>query len=271
MSLQRQQLADIEFTLAAPADREPAGTVLFLHGIGGDDTSFEYQSRALSDEFRVVVWNMPGYRNSAVSPLSFESLAHSVLTLIDALGVEKIHLAGQSIGGMVAQEFYHRHPTRVETLVLIATTAAFGGRDNSFRDAFLSARLKPLDNGVSMAELARESVPAVTGSSISASALQAAVDAMAGLSESVYRDILKCLVTFNRRTEFDRITCPTCLIAGGEDKNAPAPTMEKMAGRLSQAEYHELPGAGHLVNTELPDQCNQIIRTFLQKNIADES
>lgn len=272
MKLHRQQLAGIEFTIAEPANLDPAGTVVFLHGIGGDDTSFEYQSRALCDQFQVVAWNMPGYRNSAVlSPFSFELLAHSLASLLDALGVEKIHIAGQSIGGMVAQEFYHRHPARVASLVLIATTAAFGGKDSSFRDAFLSARLKPLDNGVSMGELARQSMPAVTGSAISDSALQGAVDAMAGLSETVYRDILNCLVTFNRRVEFDRINCPTCLIAGSEDRNAPASTMEKMAGRLKHAEYHELASAGHLVNTEMPDECNRIIRSFLQKSIADAS
>lgn len=270
MQVSRRKLAGIEYTIAEPADRQVAGTLIFLHGIGGDDSSFEFQSRALSDQFRVVAWNMPGYRQSAVlSPVTFEGLAESVLRLIDALDTEKVHIAGQSIGGMVAQEFYHRHPARVATLVLMATTAAFGGRDHRFRDAFLSARLEPLDNGVSMKDLARQSIPAVTGSLISAPALQGAVDAMAGLSESVYREVLKCLVTFNRRAELANISCPVCLIAGGEDKNAPAATMEKMAGRLSHAEYHELTGAGHLVNTELPDECNLIIRKFLHRNNTD--
>lgn len=237
-----------------------------MHGIGGDDTSFYHQSDVLSDQYRVIAWNMPGYRGSpAKGSLNFESLAQSLLRLIDVLKIEKLHLGGQSIGGMVAQEFYHRYPKRVRSLVLMATTSAFGGKNNSFRDAFLSTRLKPLDNGVSMAELAHQAIPAVTGRNISNESLTNAINAMASLSESIYRDVLKCLVTFNRRAEFASIACPVCLIAGTEDANAPASTMARMATRLECAEYHEIPDAGHLVNTECPDECNRIIRQFLSR------
>lgn len=265
MTTQRQHIAGIECCIAGPATA--ADTIVFMHGIGGDDSSFEQQIAALSDQYRVVAWNMPGYRGSEVrQPASFESLAQSLLALTDELEVQRLHVAGQSIGGMVAQEFYHRYPQRVDSLILIATTAAFGGKDDRFRDAFLRARLKPLDNGVSMEALAGQAIPAVTGSAISPVALQQAVAAMAHLSEAVYRDILQCLVTFNRREALPQITCPVCLIAGSEDTNSPAATMAKMAARLEHSEYHELAGAGHLVNTEMPEQCNQIIRQFLNKN-----
>jgi len=263
----RKQLAGIEYAIAEPDNQKPAGTIIFMHGIGGDDTSFEQQLSGLSDQYRCIAWNMPGYRGSTKQPLTFEALAASLLSLLDALELESAHIAGQSIGGMVAQEFYHRYPERVDSLVLIATTAAFGGKDSSFRDAFLSARLKPLDDGVSMPELAQQSMPAVTGNNISDSALQGAIDAMAGLPEAVYRDVLKCLVTFDRRAEFVGIRCPVCLIAGSEDGNAPAKTMEKMAAKLQSTEclveYHEIAGAGHLINTECPDECNRIILQFL--------
>ncbi len=267
MTIYRQQLAGIEFALAEPASGEPADTIIFMHGIGGDDTSFAHQLRDLSDQYRVIAWNMPGYRGSqSQSPLSFQVLAEALLALTEALGIERLHVAGQSIGGMVAQEFYHRYPQLVASLTLIATTAVFGGKDDSFKTAFLQARLKPLDDGVSMPELAKKAMPAVTGSAVSPQDLQSAIDAMAGLSEAVYRDVLKCLVTFNRRVEFETIACPVCLIAGGEDTNAPAATMAKMAAKLPHADYHELPAAGHLVNTELPDESSRIIRQFLNKN-----
>ena len=64
---------------------------------------------------------------------------------------------------MIAQEMVIRHPKRVAGLVLIATVPAFGGRDDSFRDDFLAARLAPLDRGDSMESLAAEAIPAVMG------------------------------------------------------------------------------------------------------------
>lgn len=268
--IERRKLAGIEFSIAQPAasdDSSALETIVFMHGIGGDDTSFEMQSHSLAEDYRVIAWNMPGYRNSQViESVTFETLANKLAQLLDALALPSAHIAGQSIGGMVAQEFYVRHPERVKSLILIATTAAFGGKDSSFRDAFLEARLKPLNEGVSMSELAGQAMPAIVGKAISASALQGAIDAMANLDVDVYRNILKCLVTFNRRAELGAIGCPVCFIAGEKDTNAPAPTMKKMAAKLTQAEYHEIKSAGHLVNTEEPDLCNQIISRFIKKN-----
>ena len=267
--ISRRKLAGIEFSVAEPSP--PADTIIFMHGIGGDDTSFEMQSRGLAEHYRVIAWNMPGYRNSdVVSPVTFEALADALLSLLDALSVQQAHIAGQSIGGMVAQEFYCRYPKRVKSLLLIATTAAFGGKDNSFRDAFLKARLAPLEQGVSMGQLAQQAMPAIVGNNISSSAMQGAVEAMAALDENVYKEVLRCLVTFNRRDALSDITCPVCLIAGEKDTNAPASTMEKMSQKIPQAEYHVIEGAGHLVNTEAPDQCNQIVNHFLNKNFFNE-
>ena len=86
---------------------------------------------------------------------------------------------------------------------------------------------------------------------------------MAPLDPDVYRDILRCLVTFNRRLEWFQITCPVCLVAGSEDTNAPSATMQKMAAKLSHARYHEVEGAGHLVNLEKGPEFNTIVRAFL--------
>ncbi len=246
-------------------------TLVCLHGIGGDDKSFLPQSISLSDEFRVISWNMPGYQNSdAITPVTFELLAKTLKEWLETLNAGPVHLVGQSIGGMIAQECVHRYPELVKSLVLIATTTAFGGRDDSFKDAFLKARLKPLDEGKSMQTLAEETVPLITGSKVSDESIDQAVRSMAAVPVETYREILKCLVTFNRRESLANIKQPVCVISGSEDSNAPAVTMKKMAEKLSHSEYHELEGAGHLVNLELPEACNDIIRHFIKKQISHD-
>ena len=239
--------------------------VLCLHGIGGDRTSFADQLGQLGER-RVIAWNMPGYGGSdPMVQMDFAALSGAVIALLDELGIEDVHLVGQSIGGMIAQEVAIRVPTRVASLGLIATTPAFGGRDDSFKQAFVTARLGPLDAGVDMATMAEQAIPAIIGPSASADMRQIAVEAMGRIDETAFRQVISCLVTFNRRADQHRITQPCCLIAGSHDTNSPARIMAKMADGLANATFHIVDQAGHLVNSESPDIVNAMLTDFFDR------
>lgn len=236
--------------------------ILCLHGIGGDTTSFQPQLEGLSGN-RVIAWNMPGYGGSDPIPdVTFPALADKLRDFLNALNLPKAHLMGQSIGGMVAMEMAFTHPQYVASLALIGTTPAFGGRDESFKDQFIAARLKPLDAGHTIADLAASFVPEITGPIASAETITAATKSMAAVPEQTYRDIIRCLVTFNRRADIEHLKIPTCLIAGEHDQNAPARTMARMAEKIQDAEYHEIKGAGHLINLEAATETNAILNDF---------
>ena len=248
-------------------ERGAGAPVICLHGIGGNADSFAPQLDALSGAFRVIAVNLPGYGDSDGVPeggFTFADLAGRIIALADALGLARVHLAGQSIGGMIAIEAALARPERVSSLALIATSAAFGGRDDSFRDAFLAARLKPLDEGLGMADLAARFVPEITGPAAGSAAIGAAIASMAAVPEATYRAIIRCLVTFDRRQDIATLTPPACLIAGAHDRNAPPRSMRRMAERIPRAEYHEIPGAGHLVNLECPGPVNAILQDFFR-------
>ena len=81
-------------------------TIICLHGIGGDYESFEPQVNGLSDKYRIISWNMPGYKDSKpLEKYSFENLSIALNEFLINLNLEKVNLMGQSIGGMLAQEF----------------------------------------------------------------------------------------------------------------------------------------------------------------------
>lgn len=249
--------------ILAGIDYEEAGSgpaAICLHGIGGDATSFAPQLGELP--LRVISWSMPGYRQSLPGKLTFGGLSGALERFMDALGLDDAHIVGHSIGGMIAQDFALRHPARVRSLALIGTTPAFGGRDPSFAEAFLKDRLAPLDAGMSMAEMARAAAPLVCGPDAPPEVHAAVERPMANVPEPVWRDILACLTTFNRREETGKLTMPACLIAGTEDRNAPAKTMEKMAAAMPDAEYHLIEGAGHMINQEAPEKVNAILSAF---------
>ena len=239
--------------------------VLCLHGIGGDHTSFADQLGQLGGR-RVIAWNMPGYGGSdPLMQMDFAALSRAVVALLDALGIATVHLVGQSIGGMIAQEVAIRSSDRVASLGLIATTPAFGGRDDSFRQAFVAARLGPLDAGADMATLAQQAIPAIIGPAASAEMRQLAIAAMGRIDETAFRQVVSCLVTFNRRADQHRISQPCCLIAGSHDTNSPARVMAKMADGLANATFHIVDQAGHLVNSECPETVNAILTAFFNR------
>lgn len=246
------------------SDTGAGDPVVCLHGIGGDDRSFAEMGSNLSDRFRVIAWNMPGYRGAErQSPFSFAALSDSLTDFLQLMELGSATLVGHSIGGMLAMEQALRDPQTVNRLVLIGTTPAFGGRDDSFKDAFLKDRLAPLDAGQTMAEMAVEAAPYLTGPTAGPDTHALVAQTLADTPEPVWRDILACLVTFNRRDDLDRITQPTLLLSGGHDRNAPPKTMEKMATKLSDARYKTLPEAGHMIQMEFPGPTSDLILEFL--------
>ncbi len=239
-------------------------TVLFLHGIGGNRESFADEVPRLAKSWRALAWDMPGYGASpAIAPLTFEALAKAVVAVLDAEGAEKAVLVGHSMGGMIAQETAVRFPRRVSSLVLFATSAAFGGKDESFKNEFLAQRLAPLDAGKAMPEIAEELTRGLFGPSPPEAARRRAIASMAAIPAESYRAALECIVTFNRMDDLARIACPTLVLAAEHDRLAPPRTMERMAARIPGATYRCIAGAGHLANFEQPAAFAHVIDEFL--------
>ncbi len=231
-------------------------TVVLLHGIGGASWG-DLVPGALD-------WPFPGFRGTKpVFPMSFPGLAAALRAELDARGVGKAVLVGHSMGGMLAQEFVATWPDRVAKLVLYATTPAFGGRDPAFAEAFLRARLAPLEGGRSMAEAAEALLEGMFPPGSDPEALPRAAAAMSEIPVEVYRETVRCLTTFDRRADQARIAVPTLLIAGERDQAAPLKTMQRMADAIPGARLHVIPGAGHMPHLERPAEFRAALLPFL--------
>jgi 3-oxoadipate enol-lactonase len=241
-------------------------TVLMLHGIGGGRHSFAPQLLALADRYRLVAWDMPGYGNSApLQEMTWAALAESAIALADHLDVDRFHLLGHSMGGMVAQEVAQRYPDRLRSLILAGTSASFGGPTEEFKTKFLAARLTPLDQGKTPGDIAPELVRGMVGDDPDTEGVAAAIDSMRAISPAAYRQALHCLVSFDRRAALAAIAVPTLLIAGEKDKVAPPAGMRKMAEKIAGSRYAELPSAGHLMNLERPVAFTAAMAGFLDR------
>lgn len=244
--------------------------LIFLHGIGGDAESWRSQLDHFADEYRAIAWDMPGYGDSApLGDMTFPALVDAVTALLDRLSIERAHLVGHSLGGMIAQAFALAHPERLRSLTLAATSAAFGKRvggelDLAWRDSFIDQRLGPLDRGASMAQLAPKLVQGLIGDEPDPKGLERAILSMAAVPEAGYRDAIHCLTGFDQEASLADIRTPTLLISGEKDPVAPPRVMQRMAEAIPDARFETLGGSGHLSHLERPLAFNALLQNFLK-------
>jgi pimeloyl-ACP methyl ester carboxylesterase len=243
-------------------------TLLFLHGVGGSHAVWDRQLPYLSARgHRAVAWDQPGYGGRPlVEPYDLEHIAVALRREIESLGREPVVLVGHSMGGFVAQEGYARFPQLIKALVLCFTSASFGGTGSDFAKQFIAARIGPLDEGRSMAEIAARIMPAMRGAKSAPEGIGQAERIMAAVPPQTYRKAVTLLTTFDRRAQLPDIRVPTLLVAGSDDRTAPAAVMERMAAKIPGAEFVTLAGCGHLGPMDQPEEFNAALEAFLARH-----
>jgi pimeloyl-ACP methyl ester carboxylesterase len=106
--------------VAGPEDGPP---IVLVHGTVFNRTMWAPQREALSEEFRIVVPDLPGHGDRRGEPFRLEEGVETVGSLVDSLDEDSVHLVGLSLGGYVATAFADRHPERVEGLVVASSSA----------------------------------------------------------------------------------------------------------------------------------------------------
>ena len=130
--------------------------VVMLHGIGGNATQWSAQLEGLSDEFTLIAWDAPGYGDSddPDGDWSMAQYASQLAKFFDQLGLGRVHVIGQSWGGVLAQEFFRLYGERVRSLILSDTFPGSACRPEEERNASLQGRLKAVET-MTPAEMAK--------------------------------------------------------------------------------------------------------------------
>lgn len=240
---------------------DPGGPpIVLLHGLMGSRLSWEPQLAALGRRWRTVAWDAPGYGMSAPlePPIGFDPLADSVARLFDVLGADQAHLVGLSFGGMIAQHVARRHPSRLATLTLLATSPKFG-LDGTSPDDWRRGRLAALDAGELPASMAPRVLRAISGPSIGDEALDGQIAAAALVPASALRTSIDVLVTHDSRPWLGDIDVPTLVAVGELDHETPVAYAQALAAGIPGAVLEVVAGAGHLLNVEAPDAVNALV------------
>ncbi len=203
--------------------------------------------------------------------VSIATLADALRDFLQQAGATKPVLVGHSIGGMIVQQFLTQHPDDARAVVLAQTSSAFGNAAGDWQKNFIEARLGPLDRGETMRTLAPSLVKGLVGDDPDPAGMELARDCMASVPEATYRVTMLAMLGFDLRAALKNIAVPTLVLSGSKDKNAPAPTMAKMASYIPSAEYVDIEGAGHLVNMERPKTFNAALDRFLSAHAATQA
>jgi 3-oxoadipate enol-lactonase len=237
--------------------------VIFLHGVGGSRTAWGPQLRGLSDRFRCIAWDMPGYGDSEVlEPLTFEGIADRLVGLLDTLAIERADLVGLSFGGMQAMHTALRHPERVNRLVLADTSPRFGANGTTAAE-WTAARIEPLDRGEMPADAAERVIDAITSVTLTGQIRDEVVGAYGRIPTDGYRASLRCLPTHDVLDRLDAIAHPTRVIVGELDEETPIAYSQAISDGIRHSDLRILDGVGHLSPSEAPDRFNALVAEFL--------
>jgi pimeloyl-ACP methyl ester carboxylesterase len=240
--------------------------LVLLHGMGSTASVWLPQLEHFGRTRRVLAWTMPGYGASPAFPeLSWPALADALAALANAQGLARFHLLGHSIGGMVAQVFAQRHPGRLASLVLSATSAGFGAASPAWKAEFLRQREEPLAAHASFAEaapqmLARFCAPCITPARRALAELSAS-----GIEKDAYLRAMRLLLTFDGAAQLAQLEMPVLLVAGSTDEQAPLKAQQRLLAHLPQGRLAVLEGLNHMANLEDPERFNACVEAFVNE------
>lgn len=255
---------DVQLPPFAWREQGEGAVVLLLHGLGGSRISWEPQMGALGDR-RTIAWDMPGYGEATPlpdGPLTWPAVADAAAALLDAIGVERAHVVGISMGGMIAQHLAARHPRRVWSLTLLSSSPAFG-LDGTSPAEWTARRLAPLDEGLHPADYAERVVTALAAPGADPEVVARQSAAMARIEPAALRRTIALVATHDARGIHHLITAPTLVLVGEQDRETPVDYSQALADRIAGATVRVVPGAGHLLNAEAPGPVNELITEHL--------
>lgn len=255
---------DTSYITAGSPDAQP---VILLHGMSSSGDVYRETVHALSDRFRVIAPDLPGFGTSAMTqPYTLAHLVEWLAALRDQLDLRPFHLVGHSFGGALAASFAASYPEDVVRLVLVAPAiVASEPFPDLLKQAAINLGLVDLSTAVSQSRAVVQQ--AVKSPFYDASQLDERLWERRVLAYDQARasaDVLKALAFQDLRPVAARITDPTCIIWGEQDTVLPVDQAELVGALVGNGRVYRLPECGHVVMAEKQQEFVALTRAFLQ-------
>ena len=259
--------------------------VILVHGFGSKKETWIAQIPPLSEYFKVIAFDNRGAGKSDRSeePFTMEMFTGDIRGLMDFLKVEKTHIIGWSLGGMIVQEFVLKYPERVNKVVLINTAykVVGSGGDTKAKDMYIKMRLEDLKL------LQRDPKESFWKSARASYYHKFRKQMMANTKKKFYglwsvEEIIKeraidpptprdienqahALNNFNTFERLSEIKNKTLLLTASHDRLLPKTVMIEMHERIPTSTLKIIDKAGHSSPISKAPEVNQTITDFLKE------
>ena len=241
-------------------------------GFGGDHLAWAFQVPAFSAKYRVISFDNRGAGQSSVPdvPYSTGMMADDAVGLLDALGVERAHVLGVSMGGMIAQEIALSHPRRVRSLQLHCTYARPDRYMLALMDAWRSVRSKatPEEWLRTVALWLFAPVTFVERPDFVETVIQTGLASPHPFTLTGFFRQGDAVRGHDALTRLSGLTCPTLVSVAEDDILVPPRFSREIAAAVPKAELRVIERAGHAYFWERFDVFNSMCLEFLARHAA---
>jgi 3-oxoadipate enol-lactonase len=237
--------------------------LVLLHCLGVDHRFWDFAA-GLAADFTLLRYDLPGHGVTPVpaEPYGIEDLSTQLAAILRGNNIRRAHVAGISLGGLVAQHLAAHQPDLVERLVLIDTTprytddmrAMWAKRAATARTDGVAALVGGLLKIWFSAKFLAQDPPAV----------RYVREQLARTSGEGYALACEALAAADLRNEIANIKAPTLVICGDDDIPSFLDSAQWLADHIPEAELTWLAGARHVSVLEHPDQTVGLLRGFLR-------
>jgi 3-oxoadipate enol-lactonase len=243
------------------ANGTPEGElILFLHGVGSTKEVWRPQLEFFKGRQAAIAIDYPGYGESKFrANATREDFARAAFAAMDAMGWDRAHICGLSLGGVVAIAMHAAAPERCASLI-IADSFAVHPDGKEIYDRSVAA-----SQAMTMRELAEARTGLLLGTAATDQLRQEVIETMAAINPAAYRIGAEAVWLADQRDRAAAIDCPTLILVGEEDVITPPPLSEQLADLISSSRLERIAGAGHLANAEQPEAFNLAIESFLSE------
>nr|WP_255596824.1 alpha/beta hydrolase [Cognatishimia sp. MH4019] len=236
--------------------------MVFVHGFMGGSAQWRGQTDALVDHCETIALDLPGFgKNAHLPPIAtIGRFADWVIAELDHRDVQRFHLLGHSMGGMIAQEIATRIPDRIEKLILYAT-GSIGVLPGRF-ETIAQSKARATAEGAKATARRIAATWFLHGSESPAYEDCAAIAERAGPNAILAG--LNAMESWSGHDALPDLSCSTLLIWGDRDRTYTWPQIDKLWKTIPQTSLSVIPNCAHAVHLECPKQFNDVLVSSIQ-------
>lgn len=242
---------------------EGAPWLVLSHSLACSSAMWAPQVEALKGDYRILAYDTRGHGGTEAppGPYTLEQLADDLHALLGALGVERPHYCGLSMGGMIGQTYALRYPGRLRSLTLADTTSRYPAEAAAVWAQRIEVARAQGMGPLAQPTLQRWFTPAFHArcpevvASVRQLILATPVAGYVGCSQAIPR--------IDLTARLHAIDCPVLVICGADDPGTPLAMSEEIHAHIPGSRLVVLPEAAHLANLEQPEAFTAALRGFL--------